>query len=929
MAIGERLRWALAASLIWIPFTPGASAHSFAQISGQEAAQDTELTASKVVPQQVRYAGKLAARSGESVEAVFRIYAAAEGGEPLWTETQQVSVAADGSYSVLLGGATRAGLPQTVFAGGAARWLGVTVERGEEQERVSLSSVPYAMKSADAESLAGHLAGEFVTQAQLAGLTQQMNEKAGKAEQSTTPAFQPELTPSGSGNPNTVPLWTSSSTLGNSVITESGNKIGINVAAPTSTLEVGGAMTVHGTLTFPPGVPATPAASSQSQSFSFSASAWNSTTSAPENSTYTLLAGPVGNNTATPNAVLYLNYQNGTSPVTSLFTMSGKGLLGLANPAGGISSYGNISLSPLNWATSTAASNSPLLEIGASSFSSTTNAARGQTFAWQAQAAGNDTASPTGSLALLFGENGSAPAATGFSLAANGQITFAPGQTFPGTGSGAGTITGITTASPLTGSGTSGSVALGLNETQLTSDITPALETTFNNKYAQFGAAQNLFAGPVEAFNVGGTSTYGALNGIGLNGNIGTYGTSDTTVGALGTTQTGPSGVLGNTGGVGSASNTYKAETPFQSAGVWGDTTSSTGSEYGAGVIGTADNADGGTFFNNSADYDTIYARNLGTGNGIIGNATVSGIGVEGVGGTGMYGESPTVTVSKGVAYGTGVHGVLVSPSVEGKTASTQAAGVWADTSSIDGAGLLATADGGEAGDFYNNGTAFPTVFISAPQGNAQDFILFEAAGDASGGQCNIDSGGDFTCSGLIGNVAPALDSGRQVQTYSMQAAENWFEDAGTAQLVHGVAHVDLESVFGETVNTGVEYHVFLTPDGDCKGLYVSQKSSGGFDVRELSGGRSSIAFEYRIMAKRAGFENVRLVDVTLRMQKLAEQRAKMHHPGTEEPLVHPSQRMNPPPGNPGRNVPKIRNQAPAARPAMNPVAAKAEEPKP
>jgi len=284
-----------------------------------------------VVPQQVRYAGKLAARSGEAVEAVFRIYAAAEGGEPLWSETQQVSVAADGSYSVMLGGTTSAGLPQAVFAGGAARWLGVTVERGEEQERVLLSSVPYAMKSADAESLAGHQAADFVTQAQLAGLSQQMNEKVSKVEQAVAaPAFQPELTPSGSGTTNTVPLWTSSSTLGNSAITQSGNKIGINFAAPTATLEVGGGMTVHGTLTFPPGVPATPAASSQSQSFQFSASAWNSTTSAPVSSTYTLLAGPVGNNTATPNAVLYLNYQNGTSPVTSLFTMSGKGLLGLA-----------------------------------------------------------------------------------------------------------------------------------------------------------------------------------------------------------------------------------------------------------------------------------------------------------------------------------------------------------------------------------------------------------------------------------------------------------------------------------------------------------------------------------------------------------------------------------------------------------------------
>jgi len=135
---------------------------------------------------------------------VFRIYATEEGGEPLWTETQQVSVAADGAYSVLLGGATLAGLPQTVFAGGAARWLGVSVERGDEQERVLLSSVPYAMKSADSEIAGGHQAADFVTQAQLAGLAQKVN----KVEQSAaTPAFQPELAPSGSGTANTVPLW--------------------------------------------------------------------------------------------------------------------------------------------------------------------------------------------------------------------------------------------------------------------------------------------------------------------------------------------------------------------------------------------------------------------------------------------------------------------------------------------------------------------------------------------------------------------------------------------------------------------------------------------------------------------------------------------------------------------------------------------------
>jgi len=36
---------------------------------------------------------------------------------------------------------------------------------------------------------------------------------------------------------------------------------------------------------------------------------------------------------------------------------------------------------------------------------------------------------------------------------------------------------------------------------------------------------------------------------------------------------------------------------------------------------------------------------------------------------------------------------------------------------------------------------------------------------------------------------------------------------------------LNIEAVFGQAVNTELEYHVFLTPSGDCKRLYVSQKT--------------------------------------------------------------------------------------------------------
>ena len=44
---------------------------------------------------------------------------------------------------------------------------------------------------------------------------------------------------------------------------------------------------------------------------------------------------------------------------------------------------------------------------------------------------------------------------------------------------------------------------------------------------------------------------------------------------------------------------------------------------------------------------------------------------------------------------------------------------------------------------------------------------------------------------------------------------------------------------------------MFLTPEGDCRGLFVYRESAASFEVRELMGGKSSIAFSYRIVGRR------------------------------------------------------------------------------
>src|SRR5512143_1740910 len=194
--------------------------------------------AQPAVPRLIKFNGVLRDLSGKPiagpVDVTFSLYSDEAGGAALWFETQTVQADDRGNYTVLLGAMTPTGVPLELFTTGEAHWLGVQVSNLPEQARVLLVSVPYAMKAGDAETLGGkpasayllssqadaHAAASAANAATLSGLIASGATKtATSSESPITNAF----------TQNYIPVFSDNTgSLTNSILTQSGTKLGIN-----------------------------------------------------------------------------------------------------------------------------------------------------------------------------------------------------------------------------------------------------------------------------------------------------------------------------------------------------------------------------------------------------------------------------------------------------------------------------------------------------------------------------------------------------------------------------------------------------------------------------------------------------------------------------------------------------------------------------
>lgn len=345
------------------------------------------------------------------------------------------------------------------------------------------------------------------------------------------------------------------------------------------------------------------------------------------------------------------------------------------------------------------------------------------------------------------------------------------------------------------------------------------------------------------------------------------------------------------------------------------------GTNNGSGVLGTdastSGNADSGvkgvsksgTGIFGSSKSGTGVKGSSTTGSGVVGTSASLAAAIAGTStsstGIGVSGVSPMIGVE-----GTGNIGVFAEESGRGTALQLEAFNAGGDlilahndlntVFSVDEGGNIATSGLIFSGEI-NSSTIFafgtssnPAIdgigenssFASVEADSAAPGFLYDGFNQVGSAVYFLDTSGNMTIAGNLftagfcntGCITQKRDA-KRVVSYTPHESQPTMEDFGSARLAHGHVHVALGADFANVINRGAGYLVFLTPDGDCNGLFVADKSAQGFDVGELHGGTSDVAFDYRIVAKPYGDHSARLPMVEMNAVKPAAAAPRHRHP--------------------------------------------------
>ena len=261
-------------------------------------------------------------------------------------------------------------------------------------------------------------------------------------------------------------------------------------------------------------------------------------------------------------------------------------------------------------------------------------------------------------------------------------------------------------------------------------------------------------------------------------------------------------------------------------------------------------------------------------GFGVLAQAGTLGIAIEAQASGGATAISASTGTGTAISASSNAGGTAVFASSSGLAPAVEA------FQSGTGPGLQAESDSGgigaqiAGGGIDSQGNRIPALLVQSVNTSSHTTDVIQAFNNHQPIPTEVmkmSGSGNLTITGKIftagscssGCAQPGPDE-RRVISYAPSESQPSMEDFGQAQLVGGRAFVRIDAAFANVIDKNSGYLVFITPEGDSRGLYITQKSAAGLMVRENGGGRSSLAFDYRIVAKPFGDDSQRLPTVVM-----------------------------------------------------------------
>lgn len=152
-------------------------------------------------------------------------------------------------------------------------------------------------------------------------------------------------------------------------------------------------------------------------------------------------------------------------------------------------------------------------------------------------------------------------------------------------------------------------------------------------------------------------------------------------------------------------------------------------------------------------------------------------------------------------------------------------------------------------------------VSVSADSVSASKKVKAGTHVEASGHFYSLGTGtdlADLSVRGTKKRILPTKNYGTQA-FYCYEMASPMFGDIGEASISEdGTCLIDIDDIFQESTNVGIEYYVFLQKegDGDC---WVDKKEQTYFIVK----GTPGLKFAFEIKARQADYEHMRFADAS------------------------------------------------------------------